>query len=66
MSMQEHVLDICTAYEEGFSCADQGLGVAYNKFPIDTEKYYAWHYGHSNSLSAQMIDGLEIQFTPDN
>ena len=61
--MQDYIMDICTAYEEGYAVGEQGMSSSFNKYPVDTENFYAWYYGHTNSLTNQMLDNREITFT---
>lgn len=67
-TMQDYVMDICIAYEEGYEIGSQNMSSSMNKYPVDTERYYAWYYGHTNSLTNQMLDkqdALEIVFEPE-
>lgn len=63
-TMQDYIMDICVAYEEGYAVGDQNMSSSFNKYPIDTERYYAWYYGHTNSLTNQMLqDSNEMEVT---
>ena len=62
MSIQDDVLGIVEAYEEGYAYADQGMVASFNTYPEKTHKYYAWYYGHTNSLTNQMMSGEEVSF----
>ena len=65
--MQDYIMDICIAYEEGYAIGEQNMSSAFNTYPSETERYYAWYYGHTNSLTNQMLQdgGMEIVFEPD-
>jgi len=63
--LQEYIMDICVAYEEGYAVGDVNMSASFNKYPTDTDKYYAWYYGHTNSLTNQMLQtskDMEIVF----
>jgi len=66
-TMQEYVMDICMAYEEGYEIGEQNMASSLNIYPVDTERYYAWYYGHTNSLTNQMLQkgSVEIVFEPE-
>ena len=53
--MQDYIMDICTAYEEGYAVGEHNMSSSFNKYPVDTERFYAWYYGHTNSLTNQML-----------
>ena len=61
--VQDYVMDICVAYEEGYAHAEQGMASSFNTYEEKTDKYYAWYYGHTNSLTNQMMSGDEVSFT---
>jgi len=60
--IQDRVMDICVAYEEGYAVGEQNMSSTFNIYPHETEKYYAWYYGHTNSLTNQMLAPKEITF----
>jgi len=66
--LQEYIMDICVAYEEGYAVGDVNMSSSFNKYPTETDKYYAWYYGHTNSLTNQMLQNgndMEIVFEPE-
>jgi len=63
-TMADYVMDICIAYEEGYEIGEHNMSSALNKYPQESERYYAWHYGHTNSLTNQLLqsNNMEIVF----
>jgi len=66
-TMQDYVMDICTAYEEGYATGEQHISSSINPHKIETEKYYSWYYGHTNALTTELLrgDSTEIVFSPE-
>ena len=60
-AMADYVMGICMAYEEGYAAAEHGLAAIHNNYKEETEQYYAWHFGHTNSLTVKMLGDEEFQ-----
>ena len=52
----DDVLDICIAYEQGYSAGQSMIPAEYNIYTDKSKTYYAWLFGHNNSLTKEIID----------
>lgn len=51
----DEVLDICIAYEKGYLAGQTMLSTESNTYKEKSKTYYAWLFGHNNSLTREII-----------
>lgn len=58
----DDVLNICIAYEQGYLAGQARMSSEHNLYKDNTTKtYYAWLFGHNNSLTKEIIEVEETR-----
>jgi hypothetical protein len=57
----DEVLDICIAYEQGYLAGQALLSSESNAYNENTKTFYAWLFGHNNSLTKEILEVNEEQ-----
>lgn len=60
MANTEKVVEICQAYEQGYSAGRMNLATDANTYEDKTDNYYAWLLGHNTGLQLEMIEVEEV------
>jgi hypothetical protein len=52
----EKVLEICAAYESGYTAGRLNFAVDTNVHSRETELYYAWMVGHNMGIQLELME----------
>ena len=55
----DEVLNICIAYERGYLAGQTLQSANTNSYEENSKTYYAWLFGHNNSLTKEMLENNE-------
>ena len=52
----DEVLNICIAYEQGYLAGQAMMSANFNAYTEESNAYYAWLFGHNNSLTKETLE----------
>ena len=56
----ENIVEICQAYEDGFSAGRMNLSADNNIHKLESDNYYAWLLGHNIGIQIELIELDEV------
>lgn len=52
----ENIVELCQAYENGFSAGRMNLSSDNNGYHRETDNYYAWMLGHNIGIQIELME----------